>query len=70
MDPPSTILCDMHPYQKQAHGWMGKLENGEEMEKETKTLYPCWNSCQITVEYDLIFLLYLSMKLRFPALFI
>ena len=36
MDPPSTLLCDMHPYQKQAHGWMSKLENGEEMEKETK----------------------------------
>ena len=36
MDPPSTLLCDMHPYQKQAHGWMSKLENGKKWKRKQK----------------------------------
>ncbi|GLJ41479.1 hypothetical protein SUGI_0858480 [Cryptomeria japonica] len=46
-EPPTTLLCELRPYQKQALFWMTKLEKGTEMEKAAKTLHPCWNSYHI-----------------------
>jgi DNA repair protein RAD5 len=62
MDPPSTLLCDLRPYQKQALCWMSKLEKGTEMEKAAKTLHPCWNAYRIADKYDLICLLWLKYE--------
>lgn len=44
MEPPSTLQCDLRPYQKQALYWMTKLESGLEFEKAAKTLHPCWDA--------------------------
>ena len=64
MDPPSTLLCDMHPYQKQALGWMSKFEKGGRNGKGIKnysslleSLSNCWK-----VWFNLIFLLEYETK--------
>ena len=33
MDPPCTLQCELHPYQKHALNWMTKLEKGVEREE-------------------------------------
>ncbi|XP_078167711.1 helicase protein with RING/U-box domain-containing protein [Carex rostrata] len=42
--PPSTLLCELKPYQKQALYWMSGLEQGVTVEKTSKTLHPCWSA--------------------------
>ncbi|KAK6926667.1 hypothetical protein RJ641_008386 [Dillenia turbinata] len=40
-DPPSTLLCDLRPYQKQALHWMLQLEKGHCVDEAATTLHPC-----------------------------
>ncbi|KAL2937566.1 DNA repair protein RAD5A [Bienertia sinuspersici] len=42
MDPPSTLLCELRPYQKQALHWMVQLERGQTTDEAATTLHPCW----------------------------
>ncbi|KAL8104947.1 DNA repair protein RAD5B [Apium graveolens] len=50
MEPPSTLMCDLRPYQKQALYWMTELEKGVDAEKATKTLHPCWAAYRLCDE--------------------
>ncbi|MQM01884.1 hypothetical protein Taro_034642 [Colocasia esculenta] len=50
-DPPSTLQCHLHPYQKQALYWMSELEKGLDIEKASKTLHPCWEAYHICDKY-------------------
>ncbi|KAJ4828299.1 DNA repair protein rad5b [Turnera subulata] len=47
MEPPSTLMCELRPYQKQALYWMSELEKGIDAEKAEKTLHPCWAAYRI-----------------------
>ncbi|KAI4317988.1 hypothetical protein L6164_025804 [Bauhinia variegata] len=42
MEPSSTLMCDLKPYQKQALYWMSELEKGTDLQNAAKTLHPCW----------------------------
>ncbi|CAM6085783.1 unnamed protein product [Calypogeia fissa] len=44
MDPPSNIVCELRPYQKQALFWMTNMETGRDLEEAAKTLHPCWEA--------------------------
>ncbi|KAD5508657.1 hypothetical protein R6Q59_030705 [Mikania micrantha] len=44
MDTPSTLLCDLRPYQKQALYWMVHLEKGPCIDDAATTLHPCWDA--------------------------
>ncbi|KAF9606128.1 hypothetical protein IFM89_023181 [Coptis chinensis] len=48
MDPPSTLMCVLHPYQKQALYWMSESEKGIDVEEAAKMLHPCWAAYRIT----------------------
>ncbi|OVA13929.1 SNF2-related [Macleaya cordata] len=48
MDPPSTLTCVLHPYQKQALHWMSKTEEGMDVERAAQNLHPCWEVYHIT----------------------
>ncbi|KAI3991417.1 hypothetical protein MKX01_006716 [Papaver californicum] len=48
MEPPSTLKCVLHSYQKEALYWMSKSEEGIDVEKAAKTLHPCWEVYRIT----------------------
>ncbi|RVW58001.1 DNA repair protein RAD5B [Vitis vinifera] len=39
MESPSTLMCDLRPYQKQALYWMSELEKGSDAEQAPKTLH-------------------------------
>ncbi|KAI5069906.1 hypothetical protein GOP47_0014249 [Adiantum capillus-veneris] len=43
MEPPSNLLCELRPYQKQALYWMTRMESGLPSEEASKTLHPCWD---------------------------
>ena len=58
MESPSTIMCDLRPYQKQALYWMSELEKGSDAEQAPKTLHPCWAAYQICDEYAFISFLF------------
>ncbi|KAJ7979907.1 DNA/RNA helicase protein [Quillaja saponaria] len=47
MEPPSTLTCDLRPYQKQALYWMSELEKGIDVDKAAETLHPCWAAYRI-----------------------
>ncbi|XVF19793.1 hypothetical protein REPUB_Repub11eG0141500 [Reevesia pubescens] len=47
MDPPSTLQCELRPYQKQALQWMAQVEKGHCMD-EAATLHPCWEAYRLT----------------------
>ncbi|KAL9225619.1 hypothetical protein vseg_001521 [Gypsophila vaccaria] len=47
MDPPSTLQCDLRPYQKQALHWMVQLEKGITEDEAATTLHPCWEAYQL-----------------------
>lgn len=51
MDPPTTLTCDLRPYQKQALYWMTESEKGVDVEKAEETLHPCWAAYRICDEY-------------------
>ncbi|KAI7729746.1 hypothetical protein M8C21_026125 [Ambrosia artemisiifolia] len=44
MEPPSALLCDLRPYQKQALHWMVHLEKGPCIDDAATTLHPCWDA--------------------------
>ncbi|KAK9137754.1 hypothetical protein Sjap_008348 [Stephania japonica] len=48
MDPPTTLTCTLHPYQKQALYWMSESEKGNDEVEATKTIHPCWAAYRIT----------------------
>ncbi|XP_023770523.2 DNA repair protein RAD5B isoform X1 [Lactuca sativa] len=50
MDPPTTLRCDLRPYQKQALYWMTESEKGVDVEKAEETLHPCWAAYNICDE--------------------
>nr|GEW34931.1 putative SWI/SNF-related matrix-associated actin-dependent regulator of chromatin subfamily A member 3-like 3 [Tanacetum cinerariifolium] len=50
MDPPTTLTCDLRPYQKQALYWMTESEKGVDVEEAEETLHPCWAAYRICDE--------------------
>lgn len=52
MEPPSTLQCDLRPYQKQALHWMVQLEKGRCLEGAATTLHPCWDAYRLADKYD------------------
>ncbi|XP_011654243.1 DNA repair protein RAD5A isoform X1 [Cucumis sativus] len=52
MDPPSALLCDLRPYQKQALHWMIHLEKGKFMDEAATTLHPCWEGYRLADERE------------------
>ncbi|XP_057957622.1 DNA repair protein RAD5B isoform X2 [Malania oleifera] len=47
MEGPSTLTCELKPYQKQALYWMSESEKGIDVEKAAETLHPCWAAYSI-----------------------
>ncbi|KAK8545016.1 hypothetical protein V6N13_066330 [Hibiscus sabdariffa] len=47
MDPPSTLQCELRPYQKQALQWMFQVEKGNSMDEAATTLHPCWEAYRL-----------------------
>ncbi|XP_028762400.1 DNA repair protein RAD5B [Neltuma alba] len=47
MEGPSTLMCDLKPYQKQALYWMSELEKGTNAQNAENTLHPCWAAYRI-----------------------
>ncbi|KAL3850342.1 hypothetical protein ACJIZ3_012224 [Penstemon smallii] len=47
MEPPSALLCELRPYQKQALNWMIQLERGHCMDEAAATLHPCWDAYRL-----------------------
>ncbi|KAM3201998.1 DNA repair protein RAD5A [Capsicum annuum] len=54
MEPPSTLQCELRPYQKQALHWMTQLERGRNMDEAATTLHPCWNAYCLKDERELV----------------
>ncbi|GLU19251.1 hypothetical protein SLE2022_355120 [Rubroshorea leprosula] len=54
MDPPSTLQCELRPYQKQALHWMFQLEKRHSMDEAEPTLHPCWEAYRLADERDLV----------------
>ncbi|WCJ23977.1 DNA repair protein RAD5B [Euphorbia peplus] len=50
MEPPSTLICNLRSYQKQALYWMTESEKGIDVEKAAQTLHPCWGAYRICDE--------------------
>lgn len=51
MDPPSTLQCELRPYQKQALYWMIQLEKGNYADEGATTLHPCWEAYHLADKY-------------------
>ncbi|KAL8136747.1 hypothetical protein V2J09_002748 [Rumex salicifolius] len=54
MDPPSTLQCELRPYQKQALHWMIHLERGQCIDEAATTLHPCWEAYRLADKRDLV----------------
>ncbi|KAG9459025.1 hypothetical protein H6P81_003533 [Aristolochia fimbriata] len=54
MDPPSTLQCDLRPYQKQALHWMSQLERGQCLDSAATTLHPCWSAYRLADKRELV----------------
>ncbi|GMH12155.1 hypothetical protein Nepgr_013996 [Nepenthes gracilis] len=54
MDAPSTLLCDLRPYQKQALHWMINLERGHCKDEGATTLHPCWEAYRLADKRNLV----------------
>ncbi|KAL3530434.1 hypothetical protein ACH5RR_009756 [Cinchona calisaya] len=54
MEPPSTLQCELRPYQKQALCWMIQLERGHCMDEAGSTLHPCWDAYRLADERGLV----------------
>ncbi|KAJ6403109.1 hypothetical protein OIU84_015098 [Salix udensis] len=54
MDPPSTLQCELRPYQKQALHWMIQLEKGKCMDEAATTLHPCWEAYHLADKRELV----------------
>ncbi|KAF3487300.1 hypothetical protein F2Q69_00055108 [Brassica cretica] len=53
MEAPSTLTCNLRPYQKQALYWMSESEKGIDVDKAAETLHPCWEAYRICDEFVL-----------------
>ncbi|GAB2274661.1 DNA repair protein rad5a [Dionaea muscipula] len=58
LDPPSTLLCELRPYQKQALHWMVNLEQRDCMDEAATTLHPCWEAYHLADKRN--FVVYLN----------
>uniref|UniRef100_A0A7N0UMJ6 DNA/RNA helicase protein n=1 Tax=Kalanchoe fedtschenkoi TaxID=63787 RepID=A0A7N0UMJ6_KALFE len=70
MDPPSSLLCELRPYQKQALNWMILLEKGKCNDDAQLSLHPCWEAYHLADKRD--FVLYLNVfsgdaTIEFPS---
>lgn len=70
MDPPSTLQCELRPYQKQALHWMYEGEKRHSTDEATPTLHPCWEAYRLADERDLV--VYLNVftgdaSIEFPS---
>ncbi|CAI9105535.1 OLC1v1004474C1 [Oldenlandia corymbosa var. corymbosa] len=54
MEPPSSLLCELRPYQKQALHWMIQLEREDCMDEAASTLHPCWDAYRLADERGLV----------------
>ncbi|EPS74569.1 hypothetical protein M569_00186, partial [Genlisea aurea] len=54
MEPPSTLLCELRPYQKQALYWMFHMERGRSEDEAKATLHPCWDAYRLGDKRGLI----------------
>ncbi|ONI19828.1 hypothetical protein PRUPE_3G300100 [Prunus persica] len=54
MDPPSTLQCELRPYQKQALHWMIQLEKGQCIDEGAMTLHPCWEAYRLADKRDCV----------------
>lgn len=54
MDPPSALLCELRPYQKQALHWMIHLEKGKCVDEAASTLHPCWEGYRLADKRELV----------------
>ncbi|KAH9700025.1 DNA repair protein RAD5A [Citrus sinensis] len=54
MEPPSTLKCELRPYQKQALHWMVQLEKGRCLDEAATTLHPCWEAYRLLDERELV----------------
>ncbi|XP_071914047.1 DNA repair protein RAD5A-like isoform X3 [Coffea arabica] len=54
MEPPSTLQCELHPYQKQALHWMIQLERGHCLDEAASTLHPCWDAYRLADKRGLV----------------
>ncbi|KAF2300729.1 hypothetical protein GH714_015396 [Hevea brasiliensis] len=54
MDPPTTLQCELRPYQKQALYWMIQLEKGKCAEEGAITLHPCWEAYHLADKRELV----------------
>ncbi|TXG73707.1 hypothetical protein EZV62_002286 [Acer yangbiense] len=52
MEPPSSLQCELRPYQKQALHWMIQLEKVQCVDEAT-TLHPCWEAYRLADEREL-----------------
>lgn len=53
-DPPSTLQCELRPYQRQALHWMIQLEKGPCMDEAGTTLHPCWDAYRLADKRELV----------------
>ncbi|KAK7272201.1 hypothetical protein RJT34_28660 [Clitoria ternatea] len=54
MDPPSNLLCELRPYQKQALYWMMQMEKGRSTDETATTLHPCWEAYRLADKRELV----------------
>lgn len=54
MDPPSNLLRELRPYQKQALYWMIQMEKGQSMDETATTLHPCWEAYRLADKRELV----------------
>ncbi|KAI3461336.1 hypothetical protein Pfo_017999 [Paulownia fortunei] len=54
MEPPSTLLCELRPYQKQALNWMIQLERGHCVDEAAATLHPFWDAYRLADRRGLV----------------
>ncbi|KAH7561169.1 hypothetical protein JRO89_XS10G0183700 [Xanthoceras sorbifolium] len=53
MEPPSSLQCELRPYQKQALHWMIQVEKGRCVDEAATTLHPCWEAYRLADEREL-----------------
>ncbi|XP_021899057.1 DNA repair protein RAD5A isoform X2 [Carica papaya] len=54
MDSPSSLQCELRPYQKQALNWMIQLEKRQGMDEAATTLHPCWDAYRLADKRGLV----------------
>lgn len=54
MEPPSTLQCELRPYQKQALHWMIQLERGHCLDEGASMLHPCWDAYRLADKRRLV----------------